>query len=936
MNMKNFERTLGLLLVLVLGVCAASATVTNPFEWQSGTTNTKYRIPAIVRIDANTLVAFSDLRGVDGKSDGDIGSGHNSIVAKKSTNNGETWGDQVTILDCSGKGDSFGYGDAAVVYDKESKKILLMCCGGTNGYKASSTTETRLKTYKAIVDPSDLKTVEPTEVTSTIYGLFTTNTPASLYPTSGRMCQSKIIKKGTNYRIYLGLCTTIGAQIIYTDDLGENWSVLGTAGTQLVNNANGATSDETKCAELPDGNVWISARYNKDGKSRGFNIFSYNSDFTGGSWAAPSSANCEATPDGGFKMSSSRTNGGIILLPARRVHDKKNVYIAVQTIPYGWPDGSKDSKGNNISGTDRYQLGIIWKVLRDRNDFEAMKGELDNDPDVTYPSSKMLTGWKNYTIPEANSYSAYSSIDDNGTTGIDILYEFLQTSTTENPGKFYNQVYNTISLSTITSGAYEYATDLDREKFMKVNVQPVPGKVYLIKARHTASDGTVSEYYLHSNFSVSQQGDVTTTDIGDLSAKAHNGTDTPDPTYYWTLSKDGDNGDLYFSSFNGDGYMCWGGQGTDYYTGGTSKTVCCTPLYTQTFKIYGFYHNKWISTDGTEIENKLVGSGVDGYSMKYKHSNGAERVMVVSQDKTLTNKSDEHEVNCSYMTYRHGEPNKNSTVAWTTDLIFTEVSSSDNTDYGTFNQPEFSKTGFPIKFARSEDDAPFMYRNDDYNYYATLKTPFPVVIPEDVTVYKVTGIANGQARDKVTLDEFILGTDRTLPRETPVLLKVAGTKDNGKTSITKYVTLGNGKVFTEPDATTGINSATGLAGTLGREVISSSAYNETTGRSGYMYYLLGKVNGKVAFYRLGKNKNNERAIGKNKAYFKFKIASGSAKAAPTAIDFAFTTTGISNLSVSTSKGNNGKVYDLNGRYMGTTLDGLTKGIYIQNGKKIAK
>lgn len=930
MNMKNFQRTLGLLLVLVLGVCAASATVTNPFEWKSGTTNTKYRIPAIVRIDANTLVAFSDLRGVDDKADSDIGNGHNSVVAKKSTDNGATWGNQVTILDCSKQADNFGYGDAAVVYDKESKKILLMCCGGTNGYSASSTTDTRLKTFKAIVDPSDLKTVEPTEVTSTIYGLFTSNTPASLFPTSGRMCQSKIIKKGSNYRIYLGLCTTNGAQIIYTDDLGENWYVLGTAGTQLVNNANGATSDETKCAELPDGNVWISARYNKDGKSRGFNIFSYNSDFTGGSWATASSANCEATPTGGFKMSSSRTNGGIILLPARRVSDKKNVYIAVHSIPYG-----------NTNGSDRYQLGINWKVLRDRNDFEAMKGDLDTQADVTYPSSKMLTGWKNYTIPEANSYSAYSSIDDNGTTGIDILYEFLKTSTSENPGKFYNQVYNTISLSTITGGAYEYVKDNDdhknfREKFMKVNVQPVPGKVYLIKARHTASDGTVCEYYLHSNFSVSQQGDVTKTDIGDLSAKAHNGTDTPDPTYYWTLSKDGTDGDLYFSSFNGDGYMGWGGQGTDYYTGGTSKTVCCTPLYTQTFKIYGFYHNKWISTKGTEIKNKLVAGGVDGYSMKYKHSDGAERVMLVSQDKTLTNKSDEHEVNWSYMSYRHGEPNSNSTVAWTSDLIFTEVSSSNTSDYGSFNQPEFSKTGFPIKFARSEDNAPFMYENDDYNYYASLKTPFPVMIPEDVKVYKVTGITKGQARDKVTLEEFNLGTDRTLPRETPVLLEVAGAKGNGATSITKYVTLGNGKTFTKPDAA-GINSATGLAGTLGREVIAKDAYNETTGRGGYMYYLLGKVNGKVAFYRLGKNKNGEWAIGKNKAYFKFpiaKIPSGSAKAAPTAIDFSFTTTGIQSLT--TKNVVNDKVYDLNGHYMGTTLDGLAKGIYIQNGKKIAK
>ena len=918
-NMKNFRRILGIMLVLVLGVSTARATVTNPFEWVSGTTTTKYRIPAIVRIDANTLVAFSDLRGVNGKADGDIGSGHNSVVAKKSTDNGATWGDQVTILDCSKQADNFGYGDAAVVYDKDSKKILLMCCGGTHGYAASSTTDTRLKTFKAVIDPNDLKTVEPTEVTNQIYGLFTTNTPASLFPTSGRMCQSKIIKKGDSHRIYLGLCTTIGAQIIYTDDLGENWAVLGTAGAQLVNNANNATSDETKCAELPDGNVWISARYNKDGKSRGFNIFTYNSDFTSGSWATATSANCEASPNGGFTMSSSRTNGGIILLPARRVSDKKNVYIAVHTIPYG-----------NANGADRYQLGINWKVLRDRNDFEALQGDLDSAPDVTYPSSKMLTGWKNYTVPEANSYSAYSSIDDNGTSGIDILYEFLKESTTDNPGKFYNQVYNTISLSTITGGLYEYATDLERDKFMKVNVQPVPGKVYLIKARHTASDGTVSEYYLHSNFSVSQQGDVTKTDKGALTAKAHEGTDVPDPTYYWTLSKDGTDGDLYFSSFNGDGYMGWGTGGTDYYTGTASKTVCCTPLYSATFKIYGFLHNKWKSDRSKEIAGKLVAGGVDGYSLKYKHADGADRVLAVRNTGTETEK----EINWSYMTYRHGEPKSNSTVAWTSDLIFTEVSPSTDEDYGSFNQPEFNQTGFPIKFARSDDDVTNMYDHYDYNYYATVKAPFPIVIPSDVTAYQVSNISNGEVKDKVTLTEFDLGTDRTLPRETPVLLMTAGSKGSGETTCTKYVTLGNGKTFTEPDAN-GINSATGLAGTLGREVISSTAYNDNSGNGKYMYYVLGKRNGKVALYRLAQNTYKEWAIAKNKAYFKFPLTS-SAKAAPASIEFTFGTTGISNISTSTSKENNGRVYTIDGRYVGNSFENLAPGIYIQNGRKVVK
>lgn len=898
---------------------AATANATNPFEWKTGDASTQYRIPAIVRIDANTLVAFTDLRGVNGKASGDVGKGHNSIVAKKSTDNGETWGEQVTILDCSDKPDNFAYGDAAVVYDKDHNQILLMCCGGTVGFGG------KMNTYRAYINPKDMSVDGPHDVTDAIYGLFSSSSSAvtSLFPTSGRMCQSKIVKKEGYYRIYLGLVTNLGSQIIYTDDLGKNWAVLGTPGAALANTVSGVNGNQTgltaypnevKCAELPDGNVWMSARYSWDCKSRGFNVFSYNSDFTSGSWATAVNTNCEATPKGGFQMSQSRTNGGIILLPARRVSDQKNVYIAVHTIPYG-----------NSQGKDRVQLGINWKVLRDRNDFEAMQGDRDSNPDVTYPSSKMLTGWNNYPMLEASSYSAYSSIDDNGTTGIDILYEYLPTSTKENPGNFYNQVYNSISLSTITSGAYEYAADLDREKFMKVNVKPVPGKVYLIKARHTASDGTVSEYYLHSNFSVSQQGDVTKTDLGTLTAKAHKGTEEPNPTYYWTLSKDGANGDLYFSSFNGDGYIGYGIDATNLLTGDKTSTVCCTPDYKQSFKIYGFYHNAW--NDGGNLN---IQTGVDGYSLRYTQDKN-NRVLLLDHTETIPGTDGEHQLNWSYLTYRSGDPKSNG-VYWTSDLIFTEVSPSTDEDYGSFNQPEFNQTGFPIKFARSDDDVTNMYNYDDYNYYATVKAPFPIVIPSDVTAYQVSNISKGEVKDEVRLTKFDLGTDRTLPRETPVLLMAAGSKGNGETTCTKYVTLGKGKTFTEPDAN-GINSATGLAGTLGREVIADGAYSDQTGRGNYLYYILAKKNGKVALYRLGQNKDGKWAIGKNKAYFKFPLTS-SAKAAPASIALSFGTTGISNVTTTSTKA--GKVYTIDGRYVGTSLEGLAPGLYIQNGRKVVK
>ena len=60
-----------------------------PFNKTDLTTG-QYRIPSLVRIDSKTLIAFADLRS----GSGDVGAtdGHTSIVAKKSTDNGATWG----------------------------------------------------------------------------------------------------------------------------------------------------------------------------------------------------------------------------------------------------------------------------------------------------------------------------------------------------------------------------------------------------------------------------------------------------------------------------------------------------------------------------------------------------------------------------------------------------------------------------------------------------------------------------------------------------------------------------------------------------------------------------------------------------------------------------------------------------------------------------
>lgn len=936
----------------------------------------QYRNPSLVRIDANTLIAFANKRSTDK----DVGAkdGHSTIVAKKSINNGQTWGDQVTILDATKQSDSnFKYGDPATVYDPVSKKILLMCCGGTLGYAAKS----KLRTYKALVDPATLTLVDsndlktqvdgPTDVTEQIYGLFNTVDPnvTSLFPTSGEMCRSKYIKNETNgqFRIYLALTTVGGAKVIYTDDLGKNWTVLRDkrflqkSNVDYMYEAANSLSDETKCVELPDTSVWITSRYNKDIYSRGFNVFNYDRtdpNFTTGTWNDPNKYNCEATPKGtaqarsNFVMTKSRCNGSLVIVPARRVSDGTHVYLALHSIPYG---DAKD-KGGKSPYSDRTDLGINWKVLKDRNDFTSMNG--DDDYTVTansktYPvqcSSKLLTEWKNYQLNA--DYSAYSTMLDNGTDGVDLLFEHTKTT-----GQ-YDIAYQHLPISTITGGAYTYAGELNHNAYMNVNVKPVPGNVYLIKARYYDANGNITESYLHSNFKPITKNGVTDNDNAALSAtvasKNFPASKTPDPTYYWIYSKEPQQGseDMVdvFASLNADGYIGWNKTGgTDYSKNVPSGITICTPFWFEAFEVNYFTHKKEVISGS---DKSVTAFPIDGYAMCYNQPDHGDRYFAIGKPSKNAN---EQEYSVNYL-QNTGNKFKLSSGNWSSDLIFVKVQPSgkgldDPKTFGSFNAPTYNGDGYPITFARSNDDCDAYKEAEkkgtadsfDFNYYASLRAPFAVYVPDGVTVYKL----NSVDPKNYTLDMKEYTKDlpadangkKIIPRETPVIMRCEGKRGNGKTSVIKNFTIAPSQPFNTAyrgdDETS--NPTTNLNGTLGRRVFDDTVYKSVEGGTGSsVYYLLGKVNGYVALYRLGRNSNKKFAIAHNKAYFVFNTQNGTSQAKPFfAMSFGDgETTTIQ--SVVTKGIADGKVYDLNGRYMGTSLDGLAKGIYILNGRKVIK
>ena len=90
----------------------------------------------------------------------------------------------------------------------------------------------------------------------------------------------------------------------------------------------------------------------------------------------------------------------------------------------------------------------------------------------------------------------------------------------------------------------------------------------------------------------------------------------------------------------------------------------------------------------------------------------------------------------------------------------------------------------------------------------------------------------------------------------------------------------------------------------------------------------GKIWGVTAQGKLAKI-NADTTMKGLRAYFMFPTTTAAAK-----LNFDGETTGINNIETNATV--NGKVYNLNGQYVGNSLNGLKKGIYVVNGKKVIK
>ncbi len=409
----------------------------NVFDYKADTRE-GYRIPAIaVTGKSGAIVAFSDARYTPGASD--IGNGRVDLVVSRSEDHGKTWSTPEVMKDKDGKpvaqGDgqkvnndpnksrTAGYGDPAVVADRESDDVLVMSVSGYTLFW-NARRETPNAVARWFSNDGGKTFTQHEDITDHIYKQFDGTTPRgkieSMFFGSGRITQSHRIKVGTHYRIYAVMSglnvnpTNIANWVMYSDDFGKNWKILGDPMTPAIPHS----ADEPKCEELPDGSIVVSSRRSN---GRWFNIFRFTDSAKGeGYWE-------EMVHSPLFKASDNACNGELLIVPVVKKATNEKMYLALQSIPFG---------------PGRTNVGINYKELADASDFSS--------------SANFAKQWDG--AHQASHYgSAYSVMAWQKNNTLAFMYE--EDPEVAHPG--YTQVYKNYTIEQITDGAYSYAADDD-------------------------------------------------------------------------------------------------------------------------------------------------------------------------------------------------------------------------------------------------------------------------------------------------------------------------------------------------------------------------------------------------------------------------------------------------------------------------------------------
>lgn len=387
------------------------------------TQNIPYRIPSITKTANGDLLAVADYRPCRA----DIGYGRVDLHGRISKDNGKTWGDIFTIIEGDGKmvdkdpnkSLTAGYGDPCLIADRESNRVLLVCVAGHQVFFRSTR---QVPNQVAVMHSEDGGKTwgAPRIITEQFYAPLDGSAVGpvqSLFIGSGRVFQSRTTKVGKYYRLYASMLARDKDNnfcnfVVYSDDFGDNWKILGDVNTPGIPNR----GDEPKTEELPDGSIILSSR--TDGGRR-YNIFTFtNVKKAEGSWGTSAFSGKE---NNGVEAVKNSCNGEIMILPVRRISDNKKMHIALQSVPFG---------------PHRSNVGIYYKELAGKEDY-ATAADFAKDWDGRFQ-----------VTDKASAYSTMI-LQENGQVAF-----FYEEDTYKTDGGGYTMVYKPFSVETITNGQY--------------------------------------------------------------------------------------------------------------------------------------------------------------------------------------------------------------------------------------------------------------------------------------------------------------------------------------------------------------------------------------------------------------------------------------------------------------------------------------------------
>ena len=164
-----------------------------------------YRIPAVATLNNGTVLAIADQRPCGA----DVGNGEVDIYAKVGTiaaNGSYSWNPATNDPSANGGlkiadgTSSNGYGDAAVVVDRESGKVLVISVAGKVVF-SSGDASSHNKMARMVGSADGLTWESPQDVTTAFFDNLLPNA-YTMFMASGRMVQSQLVKVGDYYRIY--------------------------------------------------------------------------------------------------------------------------------------------------------------------------------------------------------------------------------------------------------------------------------------------------------------------------------------------------------------------------------------------------------------------------------------------------------------------------------------------------------------------------------------------------------------------------------------------------------------------------------------------------------------------------------------------------------------------------------------------------------------